>query len=176
LKLLDVNVVLAAHRDDHPDFDTARTWLDQTITASAPFAVVDLVAGAFLRIATNRRIFSIPTPVDDAFAYLKALRAQSAHVMLAPGPGHIALLEQLCASADASGDLIADAQLAAIALEHACELVSFDRDFARFSELKWSRPSLKQTGHSEGETADAAKRSSARQRGKRRPGNGEPNR
>lgn len=134
-------MVLAAHRDDHPDFATARTWLDQTIAAGTSFAVVDLVAGAFLRIATNRRIFSIPTPVDEAFAFLKALRAQPAHVMLAPGSGHLALLEQLCASAEASGDLIPDAQLAAIALEHAGELVSFDRDFARFSELNWSRPS-----------------------------------
>jgi toxin-antitoxin system PIN domain toxin len=156
LKLLDVNVVLAAHRDDHPDFEPARKWLDQTIAAGTPFAVVDLVAGAFLRIATNRRIFSIPTPVNEAFAYLNALRAQPAHVMLAPGPGHLALLEQLCASAEASGDLIADAQLAVIALEHACELVSFDRDFARFSELNWSRPSPKQTDHSEGDEVGTA--------------------
>jgi toxin-antitoxin system PIN domain toxin len=140
LKLLDVNVVLAAHRDDHPDFDTARAWLDRMLASNTQFAVVDLVAGAFLRIATNRRIFSIPTPVNAAFAYLEALRAQPAHVMVAPGPRHLALLEQLCLSADASGDLIPDAQLAAIALEHACELVSFDRDFARFSELKWTRP------------------------------------
>lgn len=173
MKLLDVNVVLAAHRDDHPDFDTARTWLDQTVAASKPFAIVDLVAGSFLRIATNRRIFSIPTPVDDAFAYLKALRAQPAHVMLAPGPGHVALLEQLCTSAEASGDLIADAQLAAIALEHACELVSFDRDFARFSELNWSRPSPKQTDRGEGDAADVARLSPARQ-SRKRPGSGEP--
>jgi toxin-antitoxin system PIN domain toxin len=140
LKLLDVNVVLAAHRDDHPDFEVARGWLEQTLAASTSFAVVDLVAGAFLRIATNRRIFSIPTPVDEAFAYLKALRKQPAHVALAPGPQHLVLLEQLCRGAEASGDLIADAQLAAIALEHACELVSFDRDFARFPELRWTRP------------------------------------
>jgi toxin-antitoxin system PIN domain toxin len=141
LKLLDVNVVLAAHRNDHPDFDAARAWLDRELAVSTPFAVVDLVAGAFLRIATNRRIFSIPTPVDAAFAYLRALRAQPAHVMLAPGRRHLVLLEQLCESAEASGDLIADAQLAAIALEHGCELVSYDRDFARFPELSWSRPS-----------------------------------
>lgn len=174
MKLLDVNVVLAAHRDDHPDFNTARAWLDQTIAASTPFAIVDLVAGSFLRIATNRRIFSIPTPVDEAFSYLKALRAQPAHVMLAPGPGHIALLEQLCTSAEASGDLIADAQLAAIALEHACELVSFDRDFARFSELNWSRPSPTQIDSSEGAEAGATS-SPTRQRA-RRPENGEPGR
>jgi toxin-antitoxin system PIN domain toxin len=140
VKLLDVNVVLAAHRDDHPDFRLARTWLQQTLDAGAPFAVVDLVAGAFLRIATNRRIFSIPTPVDAAFAYLTALRAQPSHIMLAPGAQHLALLEQLCQSAEASGDLVADAQLAAIAVEHAAELVSFDRDFARFDALSWQKP------------------------------------
>lgn len=140
MKLLDVNVVLAAHRDDHPDFEIARPWLDELIAQAVPFAVVDLVVGAFLRIATNRRIFAIPTPVDRAFAYVRALRAQPSHVLLAPGPRHLALLEQVCASGDASGDLIADAQLAAMALEHACELISFDRDFARFAELKWSRP------------------------------------
>jgi toxin-antitoxin system PIN domain toxin len=173
--MLDVNVVLAAHRDDHPDFETARTWLNQTIAASTPFAIVDLVAGSFLRIATNRRIFSVPTPVNDAFSYLKALRAQHAHVMLAPGPGHVALLEQLCASAEASGDLIADAQLAAIALEHACELVSFDRDFARFSELNWSLPSPKQINPGEGHKARAVTSSSSRQR-TRRPGNSKPGR
>jgi uncharacterized protein len=140
LNLLDVNVILAAHRDDHPDFEIARGWLDRTVEAHTPFAVPDLVAGAFLRIATNRRIFSIPTPVDEAFAFLRALREQPAHTLLAPGPRHLSLLEELCASADASGDLIADAQLAAIALEHAAELVSFDRDFARFSELTWTLP------------------------------------
>lgn len=140
MKLLDVNVVLAAHRDDHPDFEVARAWLQRTLTAGIPFALVDLVAGAFLRIATHRRVFSIPTPLDEAFAYVKALRAQPSHVMLAPGTQHLTLLEQLCGSAEASGDLIADAQLAAIAVEHACELISFDRDFARFPELKWSHP------------------------------------
>ncbi|HUB35481.1 MAG TPA: type II toxin-antitoxin system VapC family toxin [Solirubrobacteraceae bacterium] len=175
MKLLDVNVVLAAHRDDHPDFDTARGWLDQTIAASTPFAVIDLVAGSFLRLATNRRIFSIPTPVDEAFSYLKALRAQPAHVMLAPGPGHIGLLEQLCTSAEASGDIIADAQLAAIALEHACELVSFDRDFARFSELNWRRPLPMQAESSEGDRTGATASAPTRRRTRRR-GNGAPGR
>lgn len=157
MKLLDVNVVLAAHRDDHPDFRTARAWLDRALGARAPFAVVDLVAGAFLRIATNRRIFSIPTPVDEAFAYLRALREQPGHIMLAPGPQHLALLERLCTSADATGDLIADAQLAAIALENACELVSFDRDFARFSELKWVRPAPEEEGPTRAGTPPAAR-------------------
>ncbi len=140
MKLLDVNVVLAAHRDDHPDFGIARPWLDELLAAQAPFTLVDLVAGSFLRIATNRRIFSIPTPVDAAFTYVNALRAQPSHVALAPGAQHLAILERLCRAADASGDLVTDAQLAAIAVEQACELVSFDRDFARFDDLTWLHP------------------------------------
>jgi toxin-antitoxin system PIN domain toxin len=140
MRLLDVNVVLAAHREDHPHFQAARAWLDQTLAARAPFSVTDLVAGSFLRVATNRRIFSLPTPLAEAFAYLRALREQPDHVLLGPGPLHLELLERLCIDADARGDLIPDAQLAAIAIEHACELVSFDYDFARFTELRWTRP------------------------------------
>ncbi len=140
MKLLDVNVVLAAHREDHPHFETARAWLDHALRTRSPFSVPELVAGSFLRVATNRRIFSIPTPVDEAFRYLRALRDQPSHVMLAPGPLHLEILERLCVKADAQGDLVPDAQLAAIAMEHASELVSFDRDFARFGELRWTRP------------------------------------
>jgi uncharacterized protein len=138
--ILDVNVVLAAHRDDHPRFEVARTWLDRMLETRAPFCAPDLVAGSFLRIATNRRIFSVPTPAAEAFAYLRALRDQPGHTMLGPGPSHLALMEELCAAADAQGDLMPDVQLAALAIEHACELVSFDHDFARFADLRWTRP------------------------------------
>jgi toxin-antitoxin system PIN domain toxin len=140
VKLLDVNVVLAAHRDDHPHFEVARRWLEELLVARSPFSIPDLVVGSFLRVATNRRVFAIPTPVGDAFEYLRALRGQPAHVNLGPGPDHLGILERICRDADIAGDLIPDAQLAAIAVEHGCELVSFDRDFARFEGLRWIRP------------------------------------
>jgi toxin-antitoxin system PIN domain toxin len=140
VRLLDVNVVLAAHRDDHPHFEPARAWLERLLAAGAPFSVPDLVAGSFLRVATNSRIFATPTPIAQAFQYLRALRAQPGHVLLGPGPRHLELMEKLCMDADARGDLIPDVQLAALAIEHACELVSFDRDFARFADLRWKRP------------------------------------
>ncbi len=140
MKLLDVNVVLAAHRDDHPLFEPARAWLDELLQAGARFSVTDLIAGSFVRLATNRRIFDVPTPVQDAFAYVRGLRAQPGHLTLAPGPRHLELFESLCRGSDAVGDLASDAQIAAIALEHGAEVVSFDRDFARFAGLRWSRP------------------------------------
>jgi toxin-antitoxin system PIN domain toxin len=140
VKLLDVNVVLAAHRDDHPQFPAARPWLEGLLDDGEPFAVPDLVAGSFLRIATNRRIFVRPTPVAEAFEYLAALRGQPRHLLLGPGRRHLELLRELCDAYDAAGDLVPDAQLAAIALEHGGEVVSFDRDFARFERVRWTRP------------------------------------
>lgn len=140
MKLLDVNVLLAAHRADHPQAPVARPLLDTLVESGEPFGVTDLVAGSFLRIATNRRIFVVPTTAADAFAYLTAVRAQPGHVHVAPGPRHLALLEELVTAADAVGDLVPDAQLAAVALEHAAEIISFDRDFGRFERVRWSRP------------------------------------
>lgn len=140
MKLLDVNVVLGAHRDDHPQFEPARRWLDALLRSGEQFSVTDLVAGSFIRLATNRRIFLVPTPAEDAFAYLRALREQPAHLTLSPGSGHLDYFERLCRASDAVGDLAPDAQLAAIAIEHGAEIVSFDRDFARFEHVRWSRP------------------------------------
>ncbi len=140
MKLLDVNVVLAAHRDDHPLFEPATNWLDELLDNRAPFSVVDLVAGSFIRLATNRRIFSVPTPTPQAFAFLHSLRAQHGHVLLAPTPAHLTTFERLCRDFDAAGDLAPDAQLAALATEHGAEVVSFDRDFARFDDVRWTSP------------------------------------
>jgi predicted nucleic acid-binding protein len=64
--LLDVSVVLAAHRADHPDHSSVRTWFDRTLGGDEPFGVPLFVWGSFLRLATNRRIFEVPTPRPDA--------------------------------------------------------------------------------------------------------------
>ncbi len=139
MKLLDVNVVLAAHRADHPHHETVRPWFDATL-AGEPFAVPATVWASFVRIATNRRIFTVPTPLEDAFAFLRAVRAQPSHRELAPGAAHLATFERLCIDSDAAGDLAADAYIAALAVEHGAVLVSFDRDFARFTGLRWELP------------------------------------
>lgn len=114
--------------------------MDRLMASRERFSVTDLVAGSFVRLATNRRIFLVPTPADDAFAYLKALRGQPGHLTVSPGPDHLDIFESLCRASEATGDLAADAQLAAIAIEHGGEIVSFDRDFARFADVRWSQP------------------------------------
>ncbi len=134
--LLDVNVVLAAHRDDHPYHAPLRRWFDELLAADEPFTVPTLVWGSFLRLATNRRIFSVPTPRTDAFAFVDAVCGQPQYLLTSPGPRHLALLNKLCAEAEATGDLIPDAVLGAIAVEHGCEVATLDRDFARFSSVR----------------------------------------
>jgi len=138
--LLDVNVLLAAHRSDHPHFEEVRPWFDGMLVGGEQFTVPDSVWASFIRVATSPRIFVEPTAVDDAFAFLRAVRAQPLHAALAPGERHLELFEDLCRDFDARGDLAADAYLAALALEHGSELVSLDRDFARFETLRWRRP------------------------------------
>jgi toxin-antitoxin system PIN domain toxin len=140
LLLLDVNVLVARHRDDHPDHDATRSWFDRMLGDEEPFTVPAFVWGSFLRITTNRRIFSVPTPRRDAFSFIDAVRAQPLHLPVAPGPRHLDLLAELCDEADAIGDLIPDAMIAATAAEHACAVVTLDRDFARFRSVEHRSP------------------------------------
>ena len=134
--LLDVNVVLAAHRLDHPHHDTVRPWFDRLITADDPFAVPVAIWASFLRLATNRRNFGVPTPPADAWAFVEATVAQPHHLLLGPGPRHLSLLRRLCEEGDAVGDLVPDAVIAATATEHGCVVATLDRDFARFPSVR----------------------------------------
>jgi uncharacterized protein len=138
--LLDVNVVLAAHREDHPHYAPVRAWVDDMLTGDERFAVPVFVWTSFLRLATHRRVFEVPTPRAAAFAYIAAVCAHPLYLPIGPGPRHLALLRQLCDEADATGDLVVDAAIAAIAVEHGGEVVSLDRDFARFDSVRHRRP------------------------------------
>lgn len=140
--LLDVNVVVAAHRGDHPQHGTVRPWFDECLAGQEPFTVPTTVWASFLRLVTNRRIFEVPTPLADAFAFIDATCSQPHHVLLTPGSRHLTLLRRCCEEADAIGDLVPDAVLVALAVEHGCEIVTLDRDFARFESIRHQRPEL----------------------------------
>ena len=86
--MLDVNVVLAAHRGDHPHHDVKRPWFDAAVRGADGFCVPLTVCASFLRLSTSRRIFTVPTTVAEAFDFLGATREQPGHLPLEPGPRH----------------------------------------------------------------------------------------
>jgi uncharacterized protein len=102
------------------------------------FAWVSLLA--FLRLSTRSGIFPKPLSVDDAIRvtnhWIDAPNAQLVH----PGERHAELLGRLLRGAGTTGNLTTDAHLAAIAMEHDATIVSFDRDFARFADVRWANP------------------------------------
>jgi toxin-antitoxin system PIN domain toxin len=138
--VLDVNILLATHRADHTHHQLVRPWFDDLVARGEPFAIPGIVWASFIRISTNRRIFTVPTPLDDAFGFSRSVRAQPHHVALEPGDRHLELFEQLCRDTDSAGDLAVHAYLAAFSIEHGGALASLDRDFARFPSLTWIRP------------------------------------
>ena len=139
--LPDVNVLVYAHREDssadHPRY---AEWLTGLAAGAEPFALSVLVLVGFVRIVTNPRIFGPPSTLDEAFAFVAELAARPNARLVGPGPDHLSILERLCREASATGKLVADAQHAAVAIEHGCAMVSTDADFDRFPGLRWSHP------------------------------------
>lgn len=135
--LPDVNVVVASHRKDHHQYEPAREWLDQTVESKQPFGVPNLVWGSFLRLGSDWRVFARPRTRDELFGFIHSVRLQHHYVSIEPGPRHLDIVRELCEEGDAAGNLVPDAVLAAIAIENSCEIVTFDRDFARFPSVRY---------------------------------------
>ncbi len=138
--LLDVNVLLAVHRQDHPLHAQVRAWFDALVEDGADFGVPLAVWASFLRIGTNRRIFTVPTPLTEAFDFIEAVQAQAGYVSLEPGARHLLLLRRIAIHADAYGNLMPDAVLVAVAAEAGAGVATLDRDFARFDDVPVVRP------------------------------------
>lgn len=94
----------------------------------------------FVRVVTHRRVFRTPSDLDQALDFAHAIRGRANAVQIAPGPRHWEIFGRLCADAGARGNLVPDAYLAALAIEAGCQLISTDRDFARFEGLRWALP------------------------------------
>lgn len=137
---LDVNVIVSAFWSEAPDHLPIRGWLEGAVNGPEPVGISDSVLGAVVRVLTNPRVLHPPAPVDGALSEATALRGHPGVVTLVPGNRHWEIFDRLCRSADARGNLVADAQHAAIAVEHGATWISNDRDFARFKGLRWQHP------------------------------------
>jgi uncharacterized protein len=140
MRLVDVNVLVYAHRLDTARHQDYADWLRNLLADHEPYGVADLVLSGFLRVVTHPKVFRRPTPLDTALAFVAVLRAQPNCVPVAPGQRHWELFTELCRSADVKGNLVANAYLAALAIESGSEWVTTDRDFSRFPRLRWRHP------------------------------------
>lgn len=134
--LADVNILVYAHRGELPQHKQHRGWLAELVNGEQTYAVSDFVINGFLRLVTNHRVFRTPSPVDQALAFAGQVRNQPHAVLVNPGARHWEIFTRLCRAAGVKAGLVPDALLAALAIEHGCELATVDRGFARFPGLR----------------------------------------
>ncbi len=132
MKLVDANVLLYAVNVDADRHEPSRRWLDGALSGRDTVAFAWVGVLAFLRIATKPGIFPAPLTSDAALDVVDAWLSAAPAVVLEPGRQHPQLLRGLLRDVGTGGNLVNDAHLAALAIEHRCTIVSFDQDFDRF--------------------------------------------
>ena len=140
MRLVDANLLLYAYDPNAVQHPASRIWLEDTLSGSSLVRFAWITLWAFLRIATNPRVFERPLAMAEAERHVSAWLAQPAAGILEPGERHWEILRQLARDGQAVGPLVMDAALAAIAIEHGATLCTTDRDFARFPGLTWTNP------------------------------------
>jgi toxin-antitoxin system PIN domain toxin len=138
--LTDVNVLIGAFRGDHPTHRRVQPWLQGIVRGASNFGVSPLALNAVVRITTHRKFYHHPSSLEEAFLFCNWLLEQPNAIVVEPGRRHWQIFERLCRETDTTGSRVTDAWFAALAIEHGCEWVTLDRDFARFPGLKWSMP------------------------------------
>ncbi len=135
-----MNVLVYAHREDAIDHTKYHSWLTTVLDSSEAFAYSELVLSGFVRVVTHPRIFRTPTDTDTALEFTRAVRERPNAVSASPGNRHWQIFTGLLRETDAKGNLVADAYLAALAIESGSEWITTDRDYARFPSLRWRHP------------------------------------
>lgn len=138
--LVDANLLVYAHVVSFAQHERARQWLDDQLNGAAPVGLPWASLVAFLRLVTNPRVFERPESIADAWRQVLAwLDCETAWIPQ-PTERHAGLLGELLAISGVHANLVPDADLAALAMEHGLMLCSADSDFARFPNLRWLNP------------------------------------
>lgn len=138
--LTDANLLLYAYNHDAAEHDAARLWLEGQLSAPDLFCFAWQTITAFLRVSTNARAFTHPFTAVEAEAVVAEWLERPQAVVLTPGERHWEIFSNLMIAGQATGPLVMDAHLAALAIEHGCTLATTDRDFARFPGLQVINP------------------------------------
>jgi len=140
LILVDANILLYAEDSLGPAHARAGQWWDAQLSGPEPVCLAWAVINAFIRIGTNPRVFECPLSLDEATHRVQTWLDQPCIRLVAPTQRHWDIFRRMLADGQAVGNLVGDAYLAALAVEHGCELCSTDSDFSRFPQLKWRNP------------------------------------
>lgn len=144
MKLVDANLLIYSVTKTAQHHELAREWLDASLSDSPGSEVVAfdwLVLTAFIRITTNPRLSLNPLSVELATKVARDWLAQPAAILINPTDRHLPLMKEILMPLGTAGNLVNDAHLAALAIEHGATIYSFDNDFARFEGIRWIDPS-----------------------------------
>ncbi|MGH8935038.1 MAG: type II toxin-antitoxin system VapC family toxin [Acidimicrobiia bacterium] len=138
--LIDADLLVYAKVADFDQHQRARGWLNDRLNGTARVGLPWASLGAFLRLVTNPRVFRAPLGVHDAFAQVRSWLDRPVAWTPEPTDRHAEILGELLGAEGVRGDLVPDAHLASLAIEHGLTLMSTDGDFARFPRLRWENP------------------------------------
>lgn len=136
MNIPDVNVLVGLFRPDHAFARAATAWWEESVGRGEPFTVPDLVWSGFTRVVTNGRIFEEPASFEEAQAFVGAVLAQPTHATWVAHPRTLEEFARIGADASVRGNLVTDAYIAACAATYGATVVTFDRDYRRFDDLR----------------------------------------
>lgn len=138
--LVDANILLFAVDKSSRFHEAAAGWLTDQLNGPARVGLPWQSLTAFLRISTHPRAAEHPLTPRDAWSHVESWLAAEPAWVPTPTDRHAEILGGLIARHDLRGNLISDAELAALAIEHGLTMCSADTDFARFTEIRWLNP------------------------------------
>lgn len=136
----DLNLLLYAYDSTSPAHKKAAVWWQNLLSGTDPVGLAEAVIFGFMRVATSTRAFRHPMTVAEASGHVAAWLAQPSVQILKAGPNHVTHVLGLLKALGAAGNLVSDAQLAALAIEHEAVIHTADADFSRFENLQWFNP------------------------------------
>lgn len=140
MNLVDANVLLYAVNTDAAHHERSRRWLDGALSGDDTVAFAWIALLAFVRLTTKAELFPSPLTVAQAMDRVEAWLGAPPAVVVEATPDHPRLVRSLLLPLGTGGNLVNDAHLGALAIEHRCGIVSFDADFARFPGVRWQPP------------------------------------
>jgi len=138
----DANLLLYAYDSESPFHAAASRWWAALLSGVEPVGLCPVVVFAFLRLSTHGKVFDRPLTAGEAAKCIASWLARPNVRLLVAGPGHIEAVTRLLTKAGTAGNLVTDAQIAALAMEYGATVHSADTDFARLTGVSWENPLL----------------------------------